>query len=167
MQANNLKAPRFRRDNGRVYLNNAAMAKEFMAKNPQLGFTSIKQVLNVLDDIHLKIRDIAQEERDGFEIPYFGVLRHSAISNTKFQGESARGVQKLQFIDYKTSLKLNKVVHFNNFHTDGKVLKIRLEYALVKYTMKYIDTWPFIPCRDYKRAASKAFKINYNKLTQK
>ena len=167
MWENNLKAPRFRSDEGRVYLDNREMAKEFLKENPELGFISEKQVLNTLKDIHMTIRNIAQEERDGFEIPHFGVLRHSAVSNPKMKKDTARGISKEQYIDYQTSFKLKKMVRFTNFDTDGKILKIRLEYGLIKYAMNFRSNWCFNPCRDYKRAASKAFKKNYNKLTQK
>lgn len=167
MWENNLKAPRFRSDEGRVYLDNKEMAKEFLAENPDLGFTSEKQVLNVLKDIHMTIRNIAQEERDGFEIPHFGVLRHSAVSNPKMKRETARGITKEQYIDYQTSFKLKQMVRFTNFDTDSKILKIRLEYGLIKYAINFRSNWCFNPCRDYKRAASKSFKKNYNKLTQK
>ena len=131
MWENNLKAPRFRSDEGRVYLDNKEMAKEFLKENPQLGFISEKQVLNTLKDIHMTIRNIAQEERDGFEIPHFGVLRHSAVSNPKMKKDTARGISKEQYIDYQTSFKLKKMVRFTNFDTDGKILKIRLEYGLI------------------------------------
>jgi hypothetical protein len=167
MWENNLNAPRFRPDNGRVYLNNLQMAIDFIKANPDLGFTTPEQVLEVLKDVHLEIRNIAQNERDGFEIPYLGVLRHSAIACTKLTKVCTTGKVKEQLIDYATSKKLKKIVKFTNFDTDGKILNIDLEYALVKYKIPFREFWCFKACRDYRRTASKAFKTNYLKLTQK
>ena len=167
MWENNLNAPRFRPDNGRVYLNNLQMATDFIKSNPTLGFTTPEQVLEVLKDIHLEIRNVSQNERDGFEIPYLGVLRHSAITYNKQTQVCSTGKIKEQLVDYATSKKLKKMVKFTNFDTDGKVLKIELEYSLVKYKIPFREFWCFKPCRDYKRTSSKLFKTNFLKLTQK
>lgn len=162
MWENDLTAPRFRNTGGRIQLNDIEMAEEFLKLHPNTGFTSPKQVLDVLKDTHIKIRDVAQNRREGFEIPYFGVLKHLAFI-PKYRIEK-NGKIVDRYIDFNTSLKFKKKIAFTNFHTDGYQLKIRLDQNLVKYKAAFREYWYFTASRDYARESSKSFRTNFKKF---
>lgn len=160
MRKNDLKAPRFRPDKGRIYIESAPFCKSYLEKHPSSSIKTPEQVNAVLKSIALKIREVASTTRDGFEIPHIGVLHHLAIGGLPLQKEK-KGVIKEQMIDYKKSLELGKVIRHTNFDTDGKVLKIKMSYDLIKYKIPFRSDWVFKATRDYRRAASASFKKNF------
>lgn len=67
------------------------------------------------------------------------------------------------YFDAATSSAVGKRVQFNNFHTDGRYLKIQFTQQPERYAYYHFDNWYFNPCRDFKRKASAAFRENYKK----
>lgn len=71
------------------------------------------------------------------------------------------------YVDIHMSNKVGQKVVFNNFHTDGKMLKIIFSQLPSKFKFARISNWKFVTARTFKRKCSAAFKKNFNKYISK
>jgi len=133
--------------------------------NPKSTLTPEK-ICEIWGEIHESIKEIAQTDKSGFEIPGIGVLRHFSVKNVSNQIVIREGVVKERMVDHATSRKLGKLVRFVNFETDGRLLKIALDYKLIKYRITHREGWAFKAERKYRAEASVSFRSNFHKLTQ-
>lgn len=159
-----LNAPRFRKADLK-FLDTRVTAKEYLKANPKSTLT-VEQILEIWGETHKEIKEIAKTEKNGFEIPGIGVLRHFSVKNVSHQLVLKEGLVKERMIDHGMSRKLGKIVRFHNFDTDGRMLKIALDYKLIKYKITNREGWVFTAERKYKRESSKSFRSNFHRLIQ-
>ena len=81
------------------------------------------------------------------------------------KSEKHRGFRNVGQIDWQTTAKLGKVVHYKNTHSDGYTYRLywdRGGFFVTNHSLYY-----FIPCRDFKRQLAKIIKERKTDYYQK
>lgn len=141
---NDLKAPRFNPRKLRYNVVGIETYKKF--KKEQKSSMSYSQFRTMWERIANQIMASVIDERDGVRIRGLGDLY---IGYTKTKDKP---------IDRKLSEEYGKIIYHENWHTNGKVMKIIFGVSKRRYIFKRKYWWSFEGARDFVRNSSAAVK---------
>lgn len=148
-----IKAPRFRK----TYLNviNPEFINEFISEFPEYKdlkeLESAEKTTKTVKLFNEYICKHVIDNRDGIDLPErLGVV---FVASKK---------PKTNMTDLGQSMKLNQIVKNLNLETNGLRSTILYSKHSRNHGITISTIWSFFPCRNFKRAVSKAFKSNYN-----
>lgn len=144
---NNRKITRF---NTRKYRKNIACKEVYDKWIKEYGFDysfiEFKRIVKLIGEEYI-LHII--EERDGVEVGVgLGDIYIGYVSGMK------------PTIDYNESLKHNKIIYHENWHSGGKAAKIIYGTNRRKYIFQSHRIWSFLPHRNLKNAVKTAIREN-------
>jgi hypothetical protein len=149
-----VKAPRYRKSiQGTLNGEFVDMLKENVPGSRVLDINDIKNIIKAFNG---NLWNAVIENRDGVEIPH--QLGHLFIGTCK------KSLNKN--IDFKKSGEYGQVVSHQNWESDQHLAKIFFTTHALKYKFKNHELWSFQPTRNFKRAVSKAYPLNWKKYVQ-
>lgn len=150
-----LNAPRFREK--RLSLLNKKILEEFKAKYPLYENISNEKLKKIIRIYNENLWKAVIENRDGVELPdSLGYLFIGTCSPSKYKKKN---------IDYARSNEHGKVLHNDNWETDGNIGKIFYTNASAKYKFKNRELWKFEACRTFKRSVASEYPKDWTKYT--
>jgi len=146
-----LNAPRFRPK--RVNLLGRELYENFIKKYPKytdIDLTTFKQIIRTFnEELYMGII----QNRDGVELPDgLGFIFMGTCPATKKQN-----------IDVSKSLKYGIVANHQNWDSDNNLLKIFYTNNKCKYPLANKQVWAFKAVKQFRKAASDAYKVNWPK----
>ncbi|HEY4062330.1 MAG TPA: hypothetical protein VGM30_10540 [Puia sp.] len=146
-----LHAPRYRPQI--VDIVNKDFFTAFKVKFPEYAHYSNKELKQKIQLINGEIWKTAINERDGIELPHgLGYLFIGTCPKKK--GENT---------DYHVSGKYQKKVQHRNWESDDYIAKIFYTNYEQKYRFKFHELWGFKGVRQFKRAVSEHYPINWKR----
>lgn len=147
--APNIKGPRFRKNHKSLLT--VEMFKIFKKSHPQ-HVVDFKEFQNIIKTCSKSMWKSAIKERDGISLPMDGTV---FVGSTK--------IRKKNNYDIQASIKANAPIKHRNHDTDGYVAKIYYSPYLSKIGGRDRSIWSFTGHRDFRRALSKEYPINWKK----
>ena len=145
------KAPRFR--SRRTGLLNIPLHKAFIKKYPKYKDLDLKTFRKIVRTFNIELYNGVIDNRDGVMLPEgLGFI---------FMG-TCPASKKIN-VDPVKSMKLGRVVRYQNWDSDNKLWKIFYTNHNSRYPLQNKQVWAFVPVRHFKSAASKAYKENWQK----
>jgi hypothetical protein len=150
-KAPDLNAPRYR--DKKLGILNAKTINEFKLKHPMYKNIENSKLKSIIKIFNRKMWEGVIKYRDGVELPeslgflFIGTCSPSKSVNT----------------NYALSKQYGKVIQNKNWDTDGNLGKIFYTNWSTKYKFKNRELWKFEAVRDFKRAFSKEYPINWTK----
>jgi hypothetical protein len=145
-----LNAPRFRYSGLRVITEE--FVDNFRKKNPAYKDITLGEFKSIVKKFNETLWREVIENRDGIQLPEgLGYL---------FIGTCQPSTKRTNY-DFTNSTKYNKAIQNRNWETDGKVAKIFYWSWAEKYHYKNREVWGFTACRNFKRAVSKEYPLNW------
>lgn len=120
------------------------------------------QFKTIIRAITNKITDEVTNNPSGVELYNIGLLMMIAVPTL-----TTSPIRNNGYVDMHLSNKIGHKVVFNNFHTDGKMLKILFSQLPSKFKFSRTPNWKFTTGRAFKRKCSLRFKTDYNKYLSK
>jgi len=144
-----LNAPRFREK--RISALTSNTLKAFKKKHPQYGDVELKQFKEIIMTFNQKIADGVIDNRNGVELPDgLGCI---------FMGSCPK--PKKENIDFAKSIEFGHKATYRNWDSDNKLLKIFYTNHNTKYPFRNKQVWSFKAVKQFRKAASEAFRENY------
>lgn len=144
-----IKAPRYRKPWKDAFDSN--FCNKFKKKYSQYKDISNLTLKTIISNHSGKIWNTVIDNTDGVSLP-------ESLGDI-FIGSCQK--QKRRNIDYHTSAKLGKIVEHKNWETDGFMGKIFYTNYHNRYSLKDREIWRFRPARQFKRAVSATYPINW------
>lgn len=146
-----LNAPRFRPK--RVNLLNSDLYHRFLEKFPEHEGLSLQQFKQIVHTFNGKISQGIIDNRDGVELPDgLGYI---------FMGSCPPA--KKQNVDVGKSRKYGVAANHKNWDSDNRLLKIFYTNRPSKYPFQNKQVWAFKGVKQFRKAASEAFKTDWAK----
>jgi hypothetical protein len=146
-----LNAPRFRPK--RVNLLNKDLYDRFLEKFPEHEGISLQQFKEIISTFNGNLYQGIIDNRDGVELPDgLGYIFMGSCPPTKKQN-----------VDVKKSLHYGVVANHKNWDSDNKLLKIFYTNRPSKYPFQNKQVWAFKGVKQFRKAASEAFKTDWSK----
>jgi hypothetical protein len=150
----NLNGPRFREK--RISILTAKTLKKFKEKYPEYDSLSLRMFKDIIMTFNSLIVDGIIDNRNGVELPEgLGYI---------FMGTCPSPRKKN--IDYKKSLNYGVETTHKNWDSDNKLLKIFYTNYNTKYPFKNKAVWGFKARKEFRKAASEAYKDNWTKYIE-
>lgn len=150
----NLNGPRFREK--RISILTAKTLKKFKEKYPEYDSLSLRMFKDIIMTFNSLIVDGIIDNRNGVELPEgLGYI---------FMGTCPASRKKN--IDYKKSLNYGVETTHKNWDSDNKLLKIFYSNYNTKYPFKNKSAWGFKARKEFRKAASEAYKDNWTKYIE-
>lgn len=144
-----LNAPRFRHKH--VSLLNRKLYDRFIKRFPEYKHLTLNEFKEIVKVFNGKITEGVIHNRDGVELPEgLGFI---------FMGSCPPA--KSQNINVEKSLKYGVITNHKNWDSDNKLLKIFYTNKPSKYPFQNKQVWAFKAVKQFRKAASEAFKENW------
>jgi len=144
-----LNAPRFRTK--RISVLTTATLKAFKKKYPENSSMDLKQFKKIVMTFNANLVDGIIDNRNGVELPDgLGCI---------FMGSCPKA--KKENIDFARSIEFGYAATHRNWDSDNKLLKIFYTNHNTKYPFHNKQVWSFKAVKQFRKAASEAFKENY------
>lgn len=146
-----VKGPRFREKSKKLL--DMKLYERFIDKFPEYNI-SFKEFKDIITTYNKNLYEGIMEYRDGVELPES--LGYVFIG-------SCPPLTKRINVDFVKSGQYGIITQHRNWDSNSKVMKIFYTNRPVKYKIQNKQIWRFAPVREFKRAASKAYKEDFNK----
>jgi hypothetical protein len=149
-----LNAPRFKEK--RISVLTLDTYKKFILKYPKYKHITVTQFKDIVKTFNANIAEGITENRNGVELPEgLGFI---------FMGSCPKSKQKN--IDYKKSLEFGVEAVHKNWDSDNRLLKIFYTNVNTKYPFRNKQVWAFKAVKQFRKAASDAFKEDWLKYIE-
>lgn len=148
----NIKGPRFRVKHKTIL--NTLLFKKFKEKYPNYSNLDLKTFTKIIKEDNKKIPELVKNNRDGIE------LRESLGNIILVSCET--GTRRIP-IDYKESIRLDTIIVHKNWDSDNRLAKLMYTNCSKKISFENRNLWGFVCGREFKRSASKIFKLDHTK----
>ena len=146
-----LNAPRFRPK--RVNILNKALYTAFIKKHPEYSDVDLITFKSIIRTFNEKLYEGIIQNRDGVELPEgLGYV---------FLGTCPAA--KKQNIDRAKSIEYGIIANHQNWDSDNNLLKIFYTNQKSKYPLQNKQVWAFKAVKQFRKAASDAYKENWPK----
>ncbi|MEY2701971.1 MAG: hypothetical protein RLY43_604 [Bacteroidota bacterium] len=154
MQIPDLKKPRVTECKGKVI--EYAEFKQFKKLHPEYKNITINDLIKIARTFNKNMVAETMVNPYGVVLPEnIGVI---CINNA---GKSTK-----KMVDYQKSKELGVTVHHKNWETDGHIMRIMYSSIPVRNVIKNNNLFSFTPILEFKRAASKYFKKNWQRCVR-
>jgi len=146
-----LNAPRFRP--GRINILKRTLYEAFIKKYPKYKDVDLKTFKSIIRTFNENLYQGIIQNRDGVELPEgLGYI---------FMGTCPAAKKKN--IDREKSLKYGVATSHQNWDSDSNLLKIFYTNQKTKYPLQNKQVWAFKAVKQFRKAASDAYKENWPK----
>lgn len=146
-----LNAPRFRPKRHNIL--KASLYKAFIKKYPKYKDIDLATFKNIIRTFNEQLYHGIIENRDGVELPEgLGFVFMGTCSSPNKPN-----------VDPATSLKYGVLTNHKNWDSDNKLLKIFYTNHTSKYPLHNKQVWAFKAVKQFRKAASDAYKENWAK----
>jgi hypothetical protein len=146
-----LHAPRFR--SKRMNMLTKDLHMRFLSKFPEYEGLSLQQFKEIITTFNGKLYQGVIDNRDGVELPEgLGFIFIGSCPPAKKQN-----------IDIRKSLEYGVVANHKNWDSDNKLMKLFYTNRPSKYPFQNKQIWAFKAVKQFRKAASDAFKEDWPK----